>query len=53
MYSDTAYIHVQCTVPSIHVNTQACFCDGLLNFFCSEILVSNLKKHHSVLQVPK
>ena len=44
MYSYTAYIlHVQCTVPSIHVSTQACFRNGLLNFFFSEILVSDLK----------
>ena len=43
MYSYTAYIlHVQCTVPSINVSTQACFCNGLLIFF-SEILVSDLK----------
>ena len=46
MYSYTAYIHVQCTVPSIHVSTQACFCDGLLIFFCSEILVSDLKLYN-------
>ena len=28
------------------VRTQACFCKGLLNFFCSEILVSNLKMYN-------
>ena len=43
MYSYTAYIlHVQCTVPSIHVSTEACVYSGLLIFF-SEILVSDLK----------
>ena len=46
MYSCTAYIHLQCTVPSIHVSTQVCFCNGLLNFFCSEILVSDLKMYN-------
>ena len=47
MYGCTAYIlHVQCTVPSIHVSTQACFCDSLLNCFCSEILVSHLKMYN-------
>ena len=28
------------------VRTQACFCKGLLNFFCSEILVSDLKMYN-------
>ena len=47
MYSCTAYIHVQCTVPSIHdCKDIACFCKGLLNFFCSEILVSDLKMYN-------
>ena len=48
MYSCTAYIHVQCTVPIVYmtVRTQACFCKGLLNFFCSEILVSDLKMYN-------
>ena len=28
------------------VRTQACLCKGLLNFFCSEILVSDLKMYN-------
>ena len=28
------------------VRTQACFCKGLLIFFCSEILVSDLKMYN-------
>ena len=28
------------------VTTQACFCKGLLIFFCSEILVSDLKMYN-------
>ena len=47
MYSCTAYIHVQCTVSVyMTVRTQAYFCKGLLNFFCSEILVSDLKMYN-------
>ena len=45
-------IHVQlhslytCTVYCMTVRTQACFCKGLLKFFCSEILVSDLKMYN-------
>ena len=41
MYSYTAYIlHVQCTVPSKHTSL---LLQWPISFFCSEILVSDLK----------
>ena len=48
MYSCTAYIHVQCTVPSIHdCNDTSLLLQRLTNFyFCSEILVSDLKMYN-------
>ena len=47
MYSCTAYIHVQCTVPSIHdCKDTSLLLQRLTKFFCSEILVSNLKMYN-------
>ena len=49
MYSCTAYmyIHVQCTVPSIHdCKDTSLLLQRLTKFFCSEILVSDLKMYN-------
>ena len=42
-----AYIHVQCTVPSIHdCKDTSLLLQRLTKFFCSEILASNLKMYN-------
>ena len=50
LYTCTAaqliYMYSVLCLVYMAVRTQACFCKGLLNFFCSEILVSDLKMYN-------